>query len=274
MRIVQKDRKLLMVLTCNWKGWSWSQSGIDFNDTLTVIFLMLVKQNADVYLDRIFSDDHRKREIAKKELIQLGVHRSVHVAQRNRDKSHERRFGRGLPEWTLWWRHWNRKKDLAVPSARTMVVPLVRKTVRRVERVVITVAAVRNSACAELVRVCPLLLNTDPSHSSSVSVCRARSTLCLVDVFSNADRKSHALFHITLQFKCKRVITCCSELQRVSRCCGFLCNLKEGSVYRVKLEVESFVLREGTLIDARDRHPVGFIFSSSISRRNVFEVIE
>ena len=35
---------------------------------------MQVKQNADVYLDR-------KREIVKKELIQFGVHPSVHVAE-------------------------------------------------------------------------------------------------------------------------------------------------------------------------------------------------
>ena len=44
-------------------------------------FLMQVKQNADVYLDRIFSNDHRKRETVKKELIQSGVHPSVHVAE-------------------------------------------------------------------------------------------------------------------------------------------------------------------------------------------------
>ena len=44
-------------------------------------FLMQVKQNADVYLDRFFSDDRRKRETVKKELIQLGVHPSVHVAE-------------------------------------------------------------------------------------------------------------------------------------------------------------------------------------------------
>ena len=44
-------------------------------------FLMQVKQNADIYLDRIFSDDHRKRETVKKELIQLGVHPSVHVTE-------------------------------------------------------------------------------------------------------------------------------------------------------------------------------------------------
>ena len=43
-------------------------------------FLMQVKQNADTYLDRIFSNDHRKRRIVKKELMQLGVHPSVHVA--------------------------------------------------------------------------------------------------------------------------------------------------------------------------------------------------
>ena len=36
-------------------------------------FLMQVKQNADVYFDRIFSNDHRKRETVKKELIQLGA---------------------------------------------------------------------------------------------------------------------------------------------------------------------------------------------------------
>ena len=41
---------------------------------------MHVKQNADVYLDRIFSNDHRKRETVKKELLQLGVHPSVNVA--------------------------------------------------------------------------------------------------------------------------------------------------------------------------------------------------
>ena len=37
--------------------------------------LMQVKQNVDVYvyLDRIFSNDHRKKETVKKELIQLGV---------------------------------------------------------------------------------------------------------------------------------------------------------------------------------------------------------
>ena len=44
-------------------------------------FLMQVKQNADTYLDRIFSNDHRKREIVKEELTQLGVHPSVHVAE-------------------------------------------------------------------------------------------------------------------------------------------------------------------------------------------------
>ena len=42
---------------------------------------MHVKQDADVYFDRIFSNDHRKRETVKKELIQLGVHPSVHVAE-------------------------------------------------------------------------------------------------------------------------------------------------------------------------------------------------
>ena len=42
---------------------------------------MQVKQNDDVYLDRIVSNDHRKRETVKKELIQLGVHPSVHVAE-------------------------------------------------------------------------------------------------------------------------------------------------------------------------------------------------
>ena len=44
-------------------------------------FLMQVKQNADVYLDRIFSNDRWKRETVKKELIQLTVHPSVHVAE-------------------------------------------------------------------------------------------------------------------------------------------------------------------------------------------------
>ena len=44
-------------------------------------FLMQAKQNADIYLDRIFSNDHRKREIVKKEWMQLGVHPSVHVAE-------------------------------------------------------------------------------------------------------------------------------------------------------------------------------------------------
>ena len=44
-------------------------------------FLMQVKQNADVYFDLIFSNDRRNREIVKKELIQLGVHPSVHVAE-------------------------------------------------------------------------------------------------------------------------------------------------------------------------------------------------
>ena len=38
---------------------------------------MQVKQNTD----RIFSNDHRKREIVKQEFIQLGVHPSVHVAE-------------------------------------------------------------------------------------------------------------------------------------------------------------------------------------------------
>ena len=46
----KKDRKLLMVLIWNWKGWLWNQSGVDFNDTLTD-FLMQVKQNANVYRD-------------------------------------------------------------------------------------------------------------------------------------------------------------------------------------------------------------------------------
>ena len=38
VRTAQKERKLLMVLIWNWKGWLWNQNGIDFNDTLTVIF--------------------------------------------------------------------------------------------------------------------------------------------------------------------------------------------------------------------------------------------
>ena len=41
---------------------------------------MQVKKNADVYLDRFVSNDHRERETVKKELIQLGV-QSVHVAE-------------------------------------------------------------------------------------------------------------------------------------------------------------------------------------------------
>ena len=44
-------------------------------------FLMQVKQNADVKLDRIVSNDDRKREAVKKELIQLGARPSVHVAE-------------------------------------------------------------------------------------------------------------------------------------------------------------------------------------------------
>ena len=44
-------------------------------------FLMQVKQNADVYFDRNFCNDRRKRQTVKKELIQLGVHPSVHVAE-------------------------------------------------------------------------------------------------------------------------------------------------------------------------------------------------
>ena len=74
-----KRQSYSWVLIWNWKGWLSNQSGIDFNDTLTD-FLMQVKHNADIYLDRIFSNDHRKREIVKKELIQF-VHPSVHVAE-------------------------------------------------------------------------------------------------------------------------------------------------------------------------------------------------
>ena len=40
---------------------------------------MHVTRSADVYFDRIFSHDRRKRESVKKDLIQLGVHLSVHV---------------------------------------------------------------------------------------------------------------------------------------------------------------------------------------------------
>ena len=53
-------QKVTMVLMWNWKGWSWSLSGIVFNDDCD--FLMQVKHNADVFLDRSFSNDHRKRE--------------------------------------------------------------------------------------------------------------------------------------------------------------------------------------------------------------------
>ena len=42
---------------------------------------MHVKQNAATYHDRILSNDHRKRQIVKKELIQFGVHPSVHMAE-------------------------------------------------------------------------------------------------------------------------------------------------------------------------------------------------
>ena len=38
MWTAQKDRKLVMVLIWNWKDWLWNQSGIEFNDTLTLIF--------------------------------------------------------------------------------------------------------------------------------------------------------------------------------------------------------------------------------------------
>ena len=38
IKTAQKDRKFFMVLIPNWKGWLWNQSGIDFNDTLVVIF--------------------------------------------------------------------------------------------------------------------------------------------------------------------------------------------------------------------------------------------
>ena len=44
-------------------------------------FLTQAKENADVYLDRTFLNDRRNRETVKKELIQLGVHPSVHVAE-------------------------------------------------------------------------------------------------------------------------------------------------------------------------------------------------
>ena len=44
-------------------------------------FLKQVKQNADVYLDGFFPNDHRKRETVKQEMIKLGVHPSVHVAE-------------------------------------------------------------------------------------------------------------------------------------------------------------------------------------------------
>ena len=71
-----KDRKLLTVLMWNWKGLSLIQSGIDFNYSLTD-FLMQVKKDADVYVDRIFSDDRRKRENVKKDMIQVGVHPSA-----------------------------------------------------------------------------------------------------------------------------------------------------------------------------------------------------
>ena len=68
-----------MVLKWNWKGWSWRDRLQRYSDG---DFLMQVRQNADVYLDRLVSDDHhRKRETVKKELIELGVHPSVHVAE-------------------------------------------------------------------------------------------------------------------------------------------------------------------------------------------------
>ena len=38
IRTAQKDRNVLMVLIWSWKGWSWNQSGVVFNGTLTVIF--------------------------------------------------------------------------------------------------------------------------------------------------------------------------------------------------------------------------------------------
>ena len=44
-------------------------------------FLMQVKLSADVFFDRICPNDRRKRKIVKKELVQLGVHSSVHVAE-------------------------------------------------------------------------------------------------------------------------------------------------------------------------------------------------
>ena len=60
-----------MALIWSWKGWSWTQSGIVFNETLTTLMSTLAE----------FSFDRRKRETVKKELIQLGVHPSAHVAE-------------------------------------------------------------------------------------------------------------------------------------------------------------------------------------------------
>ena len=50
-------------------------------DRLQRSFLVQAKQDTDAYLDKIVSKDCKEREAVKKDLLQLGVHSSVHVAE-------------------------------------------------------------------------------------------------------------------------------------------------------------------------------------------------
>ena len=54
IKTARKDRKLLMVLIWSWKGLVMESERDRLQRYSDSDFLMQVKQNADVYLDRIF----------------------------------------------------------------------------------------------------------------------------------------------------------------------------------------------------------------------------
>ena len=85
----------------NWRGWSWGLSLIFFSDNPTVVFRCKSSNTQMPTLTKcFFFKDCREREVAKKDLLQFGVHPSVHMAEvfSNPGKA------RFCPQ--IWFHHW------------------------------------------------------------------------------------------------------------------------------------------------------------------------
>ena len=81
VRTVPKDRKSCMEPTWNWKVLVMEAEFDRLQRYSDSSFLVQAKQDADSYQDKIVFKDCKEREAVKKDLLQSGVHSSVHVAE-------------------------------------------------------------------------------------------------------------------------------------------------------------------------------------------------